>query len=348
MASPSDTTHISGTDRFAHIEDISTLKALSVPLQLVFSSTSIPRLGKVASVFQRIKFHKLTFRVVPQVSTATSGGYTAAFCSDPDDHFPDSESGLAKINSQKGARTCKWWETATVPAPSKPDLLYTSFSEDEPRLGSPGSFVLGVDGRSTQSGSLTVYVDWSVTLSGPALEDDSAKAIPAALFSLWTKAGESGVWALLNPNNYSSLSQDARVAFKGVPANSYIRVNGLRNFLKNDSNSVTGLIGFHKIYVDASYKMWPSTPEDTKIGSASFGHTMLLAKGENVVFEASSSVFRQRGLKYLSYQAPCDPLLKPSTESLEQLISKLQFSKKSEISSTPALTPASSMEILFP
>lgn len=191
--------------------------------------------------------------------------------------------------------------------PRKSDLLYTSFSDDEPRLGSPGKFVLGVDGSSSQPGSLTVYVDWTVTLSGPSLELDAPAAIPTAKYSVWSKAGSSGLWALKDPNKYDTLTQKASVAFPGVPNNSTITLPGMRGFTENKDNAAGTFVAFHKIFVDASGNMWPRTVENTKIETLSFGHTLILDRKEPVEFE-SVSLNRQRGLMYLSYQSPSSEL----------------------------------------
>lgn len=273
----------SGSDRLFHVDDISAFKPTTIPISSPITAQSVPRLEKISEAFQRIRYVSLKMRVVPQVSTATSGGYVAAFVADVADTIPDSQFGLSKLTSQAGAQTKKWWETATVSAYLSNDLLYTSFSPQDPRLSSPGKFVLAADGISSQRGSMTVYLDWDVLLSVPSLEgtEQEETSIFTSSKQIWTKAGTAGLWALLKPGDYNTLSQDARKCFLDPKPSSYLRFNGVRGFVENKSDVAGQLVSFDTLWIDANFNMYAYNSEDTYIKQLSFGHTMILAKGEN-------------------------------------------------------------------
>lgn len=249
-----------------------------------------------------MRYHSLRFRVVPQVSTATSGGFVCAFIADVSDRIPSSEFGLSKLTSQVGAQTKKWWETASVQAKVVQELLYTSFSAEEPRLSSPGKFVLGVDGQASQKGSMTVYVDWDVSFSIPSLEGSEAEEakIPTLQKSLWTKSGNNGVWALVTPGNYDSLSQDARKCLVDPAPNTFFSFTSPRGYVENKDNVAGQFRAFDSVWIDNSFLMWPWNSEDKQDVALSYGHTLIAAKRENVEFEAPAQVFL-RGSKYLSH-----------------------------------------------
>lgn len=273
-----------GSDRLFHIEDISTLQSTSVPISIPVTAQSIPRLEKISEAFQRVRYLQLKFRVVPQISTATSGGYVASFVSDVNDLIPPTEYGLSKLTSQAGAVTKKWWETAVIAAALSPDLLYTSFSIDEPRLSSPGRFVLGVDGRASQRGSLTVYLDWKVHLSVPSLEGPEMEEskIPTLTLGLWTKSGYSDVWFLKKPGDYNTLTNDARAGIVNPIPNSFFRLSTPRGFTENASNAPGKFVAFNIVHIRDNYNMVAWNSEESEISELSFGHTFLAAPGENI------------------------------------------------------------------
>lgn len=228
----------------------------------------------------------------------------AAFFQDVSDRVSESQYGLSKLTSQQGAATKKWWETATMNAATPPDLLYTSFNPEEPRTGSPGKLVVACDGKASQRGGLTVYVDWSVTLMTPSLEgpEEEEGKIPSLQLPLWTKSGTPGVFGHPKAGDWSSLTQDARRVLPGVLPDSTFRLSSPRYFSDNVSNAPGSLVGFAKVYVDPSFNMWPSHEEKRKVDSIAYGHTLLATKGENVEFidNAKLKVFR-KGSRYLCH-----------------------------------------------
>lgn len=313
----------SGSDRLLHIDDISTLKSTSVPISIPITAQSIPRLEKISEAFQRVKYRSLKFRVVPQISTATSGGYVCAFVSDVGDNVNSSEYGLSKLTSQAGAQTKKWWETATCVSCLSGDLLYTSFSIEDPRLSSPGRFVLGVDGRASQKGSLTVFLDWDVDLSVPSLEgpEQEESKIPTLSLSLWTKAGDQGLFFLKNPTDYGSLDQNARVGIASPQPNSYFRLSTPRGFVENKNNSAGQFRAFNVVYIDPDFKMWPTNVEESKMTELSYGHTLIAATSENIEWTDKGTALKNfhRGSLYLSHVPTWMPLEEFQNVSFEGL-----------------------------
>lgn len=239
-----------------------------------------------------MKWHRLVFRVVPQVSTAASGGYVAAFFPDPTDRISSTQHGLSKMTSQMGARTCKWWETANVVPKLGRDLLYTSFTPEEPRLGSPGKFVLACDSVSTQSGGLTVYVDWDVELSIPSLEGaaEEESGIPSLQCDLWTLAGKNMIYSMPVAGDTSKLEADARRALPGILPGTHFRMSSPRYFGENQGGAFVGITGFDRIYVDTNFRMWPSTSVRDRDDTLSSDTNLIASKNENVEF-VSNSVF---------------------------------------------------------
>lgn len=293
---------LSGTDRLLHVPDISTFNDSTIILDTPVTAQTLPRLEKISETFQRIKWHKLHFRVVPQVSTASSGGYVASFFADPSDQVSPTQFGLSKMTSQQGAKTCKWWETAKLVSPLGKDTLFTSFTPEDPRLGSPGKVVIACDGKASQRGGLTVYVDWDVELTLPSLEGarEDEGSIPSLQCDLWTLAGSQKIYAMTVPGKTDKLDSDARRALPGAEANTTFRLSSPRYFGLNRNNVVSGIVGFARIHIDSRYQMWASTDVSDMEAGISADTNLIASKGENVEFVTADKVFLV-GSKYLCH-----------------------------------------------
>lgn len=163
---------LKGTDRLVHIKDLSQFKHGDVMLQSMVTPADFARLKGIAKSFQRIKWVELSFEVHMQNSSATPGGYVAGFVPDPEDSFEGSEDDLNRLTSSPGSKTQKMWESCFVKARPPKTLLFTS-SSVEPRLFSPGQFILLTDGEtSATDSSCTVFVHWKVSLSVPSVENE--------------------------------------------------------------------------------------------------------------------------------------------------------------------------------
>lgn len=267
-----------GSDRFLHIEDVSKLKGTSIAAETPFLPTSLPRLEKICEAFQRVTYHKLTFRISPQVPTTTSGGYVAAFIGDVSDKITNTPHGLAKVTSQRGSKTCKWWETTTVSYTPTKDLFYTSVSLQDMRLSSPGKFVLAVDGAATQIGGCTVYVDWDVTLSGPSLEEDEPDGAPPTLLRpLSFKAGSAGIFVYIKESK--SFDADIRKALPDAKIDTIYKLSTFRFMDKNESNTATGIRGFIHIEVQSNWQAYPYDMTG-RLSYNSYGDNQIAEAGE--------------------------------------------------------------------
>lgn len=107
--------------------------------------------------------------VTPQASAVTNGGYVCGFVMDPTDKHITAD----VLSATAGSQTKKWYESAVVRMPNKPDLLYTSDSE-EPRLSEPARFWIMSEGKPSSNLTLIVTCKWRLRLMNPTLEDRSS------------------------------------------------------------------------------------------------------------------------------------------------------------------------------
>nr|QIJ56915.1 hypothetical protein [Scaphoideus titanus sobemo-like virus 2] len=194
----SDSASVSGVDRLEHIDDISKYEHGVVVIDDLINASSFARLSKIAGAYQKVRYRKLAFRVVPMVSTSVGGGYVVAFVRDPADVPPTKQSDLLNwITSQSGSVTTKWWESTRIQVPTTDRVYYTSTSQ-EVREYSPGRLVLAVDGKATAPGPVTIFVDWSVTLTHASLESTVVAGRPdhtVLLRNIWTKDQNQYAWS---------------------------------------------------------------------------------------------------------------------------------------------------------
>jgi len=179
-----------GTDRLLSVENITKVPTGNTFMEYVVTPSSFPRLARMASAFQRIRWKRLVFHVQPHVTTSSSGGYVASFVADPTDDVPSGAEGLNILTSQACSRTANIYEPSklVVPARDLKGLMYTS-QAGAPRLFSPGKFVLMADGAATQEGSLVVTCEWEVSLEVPGLEEQSEER-PGLLFTHDSRLGD--------------------------------------------------------------------------------------------------------------------------------------------------------------
>lgn len=154
---------ISGEDRLLSRDvkkDAAVLQGLSIEPGMS------ARLATISKAYQRIKWLSVEVIVTPQASAITNGGYVCGFVMDPTDSHVTAE----MLSATQGSVTKKWYETAIVRMPRKPDLLYTSDSE-EPRLSEPARFWIISEGKPSSDLNIVVTCRWRVTLLNPSLED---------------------------------------------------------------------------------------------------------------------------------------------------------------------------------
>lgn len=211
---------LKGTDRLLHIDDVSTLNSQTVVINQIIDGYVTDRLANMAKSYNRMEWLKLKFTVVPQVPTTVGGGYVTAFVQDASIKVPNGNEGLTMITSTDGAQTKKFWETTNVKAKVPCDELYSKFVPTEPRWSSPGVFVFAVDGKATDHGSITIYMEWSVRFTSPivAVEEEKGETILISTEPLVTQGGHTGIWTwegdkfISDPSSGHFLA-DCRAAF---------------------------------------------------------------------------------------------------------------------------------------
>lgn len=188
----SETATLSGTDIIAQVADISKFAQGELVVSELITPGLFPRLKNVAMAFQKVKYHSLEFRIVPQISSSTSGGYAAAFIADAD----DTSSPRNITNHLMGQSNCvasKWWQDQTLHVKNLTRTYFTSEGK-EPREYVPGIFKLVSTGKSSQSGNLVIYCKWHVTMSVASSEDASnVEEEPTLLVNIYTKSGNQGI-----------------------------------------------------------------------------------------------------------------------------------------------------------
>lgn len=275
--SGTDMARVSGTDRLLHVEDVKGSSSGQLLLDFLVMPSGFKRLQKVAGAFQRIVYERLEFQVEPQITSSASGGYVVGFVSDPDDHVVN----LDQLTATRGSVTTKWWQASSVRANFPSRMFYTSLGA-EMREFSPGRFVLMVDGRSTQSGSLTVFCKWSVRLSGAILEAPPTKET-TILNPTWIRNGHQGVWAKVA----ASVSTDGwsdkvkHILGDGVKAGASYRLQTPVPLVK--ANDQTFAL-HHWLYVKDENSVFLSVNGPTDFYEASY-------TTDNLVIDAGTTVF---------------------------------------------------------
>lgn len=187
------------------------------------TAQSTRRLKDLSSTFQRIKWHRLVFTIEGAFPTTTGGGYIAAFVRDPTDVPPtDGLERLRWVAARSCMVDCKWYDCGRVIVPVTPDLQYTSHDQkDDPRWWSPGTLYVISKGGPGQPGSLTIKLDWDITLSMPSSEREE-EASPTSTFPqdlvVTNKVASGGALALMEQTSWTSSS----VGTYGPPLNSFL------------------------------------------------------------------------------------------------------------------------------
>lgn len=219
---PTEVIKIRGSDRFAHISDISILAGTSIAINVPITVDSFKRLEGLSNNYQNYMITNLTFKVCPQVSTATNGGYVVGYSDDPDTIIPEGENGLNAITALSRSQTKKWWEDSVINTVRKNRTLFTQ-TTGEKRFYADGLFVLGVDGKSTTTGgSLTIYAEYEVHLMKPVLRIEDMNQNDGAFFDksetavkvLW-ESGDSNLGYLAAINS-SGKVEDIEFAFPRI------------------------------------------------------------------------------------------------------------------------------------
>lgn len=192
---------VHGTDRLAHVPDISIYNDGDVALDFLVGALAIPRLARLAEAYQRVVYHRLVFRVEAMAPTSAIGGLVSGFIPDASDNVGTGGEALSRVLAVPGARLFKAWQSVSIAHSCLPDVLYTSVPPvGDIRLSSPGRLVIIVDSKVVVSTSgmrvpLSVYLDWDVTLMEPSLEGKEQKG--SAIESkadFYLRSANVGLW----------------------------------------------------------------------------------------------------------------------------------------------------------
>lgn len=221
---------ISGSDRFAHIKDISTYDGQTLVMEIPITTSQFPRLETIGSNYQNWKVNSLGFRICPQVSTSTNGGYVVGYSRDPQEQVGVGADALNAITALRNSQTKKWWEDSVVMSPGAPKMLWTQETEGDERLFADGKFYLAVDGKATTPGSLTIYVDYTVELIKPVYRKENPDEEKLEDTPL------SGHLAYLWEEGNSTTGYLMHVTDGGTVDNIQNAIPGLADYLKNNEN----------------------------------------------------------------------------------------------------------------
>nr|QXV86524.1 coat protein [Nodaviridae sp.] len=157
------------TDRLAAFTIKAGTARGTVMYDQIITPTITRRLSTQASLFQRVKYHKLTFDIQTQAPTTVSGGFVAAYYKDPSMDVGTGVEALNRMAAVQGSKTSKNWVSLEMPVTPSNDKLYTANGNDI-RLFSPGRFRMLTDGTPSIDVNITINLVWTCTFSEPALQ----------------------------------------------------------------------------------------------------------------------------------------------------------------------------------
>lgn len=302
------------------------------------SAKSFLRLSHFAEAYQRIRWKKLVFRIVPMSPTDISGGLCAGFVADASDVIGSNTIGLQRLLAQRGSKVFKAWEPATITHKCLPDLLYTSTPpRGDLRLSSPGRFVLMVDSKirvgNGQQAPITVFVDWECSLSEPSVETDYKDPTGAvrATENLYGRSANVGLWFKDGPGG-----DDPRSVIPGIGFDVVYRLQSKRfcNFITSPGNyDRLKLVNDKTHGVTLAVLSYDSKPIFENFST----NCWMIEKGDDLIPEAPSE--NRIGWEFFCHQ--------PTEGFSPRLGEKSQNAKKLlETCSIPPISRSPSLEIL--
>lgn len=320
-----------GTDRLFHVPDISGYAAGDVAIDFSVNTASFKRMRHMAEAYQRVHFEKLVFRVVSMCPTSVTGGFAAAFVSDPTDVLGGGNDSLDRVVAQNGSKVTKAWEDCRIVARLGPDLLYTS---DPPlgdqRLSSPGRFWLVMESKVNQKVPLTIYCDWKVTFSVASLEGtEKSGGVLVVQAPFYTRASNVGLWWKDGPGGDDPRPKIPGITFDTVYQSKqkfYLSFSKAGNFdkfkLVNDKNHGVTLA--------------PVAPDGSVVVETTEQNQWVFEKGD-VLTPLPENV--QVGSEFHCQRSPCDISLgtrqgstDPPSNSSQQSSEKSSMTRQSQLS----------------
>lgn len=166
---PSGGNRQTGSDLLTALTISSTVLPGELLADIIITPSSAARLEVLAAAWQRLKYNRLTFEVNASASSLVGGEFVAAFVSDPTDR-PPLQDADKWVKAHSGSVTSSWWKSTNLRGPCPPQMMYTSFEENEPRFSSPGRFVVAVINPPTSTATMSISLSWDVSFSQPSLE----------------------------------------------------------------------------------------------------------------------------------------------------------------------------------
>jgi hypothetical protein len=158
-----------GSDLLTALTIQDTVNAGELLADIIITPSVAARLEVLAAAWQRLRYNRLTFEVNASASSIVGGEFVAAFVSDPTDRPPLKDADKW-VKAHSGSITSSWWKSMNVRGPCPPQMMYTSFEENEPRFSSPGRFVVAVVNPPTSAATMSISLSWDVSFTQPSLE----------------------------------------------------------------------------------------------------------------------------------------------------------------------------------
>lgn len=282
-APPGNTITISGEDRVLAV-DVGANKSIMQPISVGIGMSG--RLSTISRAYQRVKWMMVEFIVTPQASATTNGGYVCGFVTDPtDDHIT-----ADVLSATQGALTKKWYETAICRMPPKPDLLYTSDS-DEPRLSEPARFWIISEGKPSSSLTLIVTARWKVRLSNPSLENQTSDSF-VLVGDLRSNKGQYALSYYPHCSNtpQDDVSSQIPARLKEIPGTHFFRVPTFTIEYEGEAGEILSDQMHYIVYKQADRKAYYSSDGKT------INTTKWAEKAENQYLVPEGTFFKYVGM----------------------------------------------------
>jgi len=215
--------HQTNTDRLIQSTIPVRFERGNIVIDQLVTANITDRLRTQASLFQRIKYRRLTFEIQTQTSTTTTGGYAVAFLKDPMMEIGTGTSALKKLTAVQGSKTSKWWQSTVLDVIPNQMQYYCANGTDL-RWYSPGRLVILGDGPPNEEVNITIILKWVVELTEPAMQAIPATYPKATLtasclkYQSGTDGGSDGRLRAFNVDPKGVETEvDIENAFSGLP-----------------------------------------------------------------------------------------------------------------------------------
>jgi len=277
---------------------------------LPFVPQLLPRLAAEAAAWQRVKYKTLKFTLVPQVGTASAGGYVLSFVKDSTDPIPEGEPGLRRLFSQDSAVSSPVWETATISVTGISDKYYTNWDAASPRWSSPGQICIMTEGKPSVGGAMTLYCEYDVTFYAADIAEPAPIGVGEVIKVNITSTSATPHLSMQAGTRNLSLDgkeqPDWKKIFPGAKWGDVLRLPSPRYYLKNEKNVVAGLRQVFYITLTKDKYCVPCEANAEKFDSVTYGDVPIIINGEELILSSreADKDFVNRGWKLLCHPCP--------------------------------------------